>query len=169
MLDPEELDRIGAADERGERLSVTTTLNGDSAGAKTYGEGEGHSSAVRTDEATFVEHFAPPPVVMIFGAVDTGQALCRMAKQVGFTTIVSDARAKFATPRAAAGRRRADRRLAGDGLRRARRSTTPPTSSSSPTTRASTSPPWGRRCAPTRPTSARSEAGARRRRGASAC
>ena len=35
---------------------------------------------------------------MIFGAVDTGQALCRMAKQVGFTTIVSDARAKFATP-----------------------------------------------------------------------
>ena len=29
---------------------------------------------------------------------DTGQALCRMAKQVGFTTIVSDARAKFATP-----------------------------------------------------------------------
>ena len=35
---------------------------------------------------------------MIFGAVDTGQALCRMGKQVGFTTIVSDARAKFATP-----------------------------------------------------------------------
>ena len=98
MLDPEELDRIGSADQRGERLSVTTTLNGDSAGAKAYGEGEGHSSAVRTDETTFVEHFAPPPVVMIFGAVDTGQALCRMAKQVGFTTIVSDARAKFATP-----------------------------------------------------------------------
>ena len=81
MLDPEELDRIGAADERGERLSVTTTLNGDSAGAKAYGEGEGHSSAVRTDETTFVEHFAPPPVVHDLrrrrhrpGAVPDGQA-----------------------------------------------------------------------------------------------
>jgi len=31
-----------------------------------------------------------------FGAVDTAQALCRAAKQVGFHTIVSDARAKFA-------------------------------------------------------------------------
>src|SRR3954465_7553320 len=55
MLDPEELDRIGAAAERGRRLSVTPTLDGDSAGAKAYGEGEGHSSAVRTDETTFVE------------------------------------------------------------------------------------------------------------------
>jgi xanthine dehydrogenase accessory factor len=97
ILDPDEMERIAAADARGERLSVTTQLNGDAAGAKSYGEGEGHSSAVRVDETTFVEHFAPPPVVMIFGAVDTGQALCRMAKQVGFTTIVSDARAKFAT------------------------------------------------------------------------
>ena len=34
--------------------------------------------------------------MMIFGAVDTAQALCRAAKQVGFHTIVSDARAKFA-------------------------------------------------------------------------
>jgi xanthine dehydrogenase accessory factor len=98
MLDPDEMERIAAADAGGSRLSVTTTLNGDAAGAKSYGDGEGHSSATRTDETTFVEHFAPPPVLMIFGAVDTGQALCRMAKQVGFTTIVSDARAKFATP-----------------------------------------------------------------------
>jgi xanthine dehydrogenase accessory factor len=98
MLDPDEMERIAAADDRGERLSVTTTLNGDGAGAKAYGEGEGHSSAARADELTFVENFAPPPVLMIFGAVDTGQALARMAKQVGFTTIVSDARAKFATP-----------------------------------------------------------------------
>jgi xanthine dehydrogenase accessory factor len=98
MLDLDEMQRIAAADERGERLSVTTALNGDAAGAKSYGEGEGHSSAVRVDEATFVEHFAPPPVLMVFGAVDTGQALCRIGKQIGFPTIVSDARAKFATP-----------------------------------------------------------------------
>ena len=35
---------------------------------------------------------------MVFGAVDTAQAVCRIAKTVGFRTIVSDARAKFATP-----------------------------------------------------------------------
>jgi xanthine dehydrogenase accessory factor len=97
MLDPEELDRVGAAVEEGGRLAVTTTLAGPAAGAKEYGDGEGHSSATRLDEATFIEHHAPPPVLMVFGAVDTGQALCRMAKQVGFRTIVSDARGKFAT------------------------------------------------------------------------
>ena len=167
MLDPEEIERIASADAARQRLSVTTTLNGDSAGAKAYGEGEGHSSAVRTDETTFVEHFAPPPVVMIFGAVDTGpgavpdgQAGRLHHDRLGRARQVRDARA-------AAGRRRAGRRLAGDGLRRATRSTTPPTSSSSPTTRASTSPRWARRSAPTRPTSARSGAGGRRRRGAS--
>jgi xanthine dehydrogenase accessory factor len=64
---------------------------------KTYGEGEAHSAATRTDESTFVEHYAPAPVMMIFGAVDTAQALCRMARTVGFRTIVSDARGKFAT------------------------------------------------------------------------
>jgi xanthine dehydrogenase accessory factor len=96
-LDPEELDRVADAVEQGTRLAVTTTLTGPDAGRKTYAEGEGHSTAVRTDEGTLVENHAPPPVLMIFGAVDTAQALCRMARQVGFRTIVSDARPKFAT------------------------------------------------------------------------
>jgi xanthine dehydrogenase accessory factor len=95
--DAEELDQVEAALASGRRLSVTTTLAGDAAGAKVYGEGEAHSAATRTDEATFVEHYAPAPVMMIFGAVDTAQALCRMAKTVGFHTVVSDARGKFAT------------------------------------------------------------------------
>src|SRR6478609_4758784 len=90
-VDAEELDRVEAALASGERLSVTTTLAGDAAGAKVYGEGEAHSAATRTDESTFVEHYAPAPVMMVFGAVDTAQALCRMAKTVGFRTIVSDA------------------------------------------------------------------------------
>jgi xanthine dehydrogenase accessory factor len=95
--DPEELDRVEAALRDGERLSVTTTLAGEAAGRKAYGEGQGHSTALRADEQTFVEHYAPAPVMMIFGAVDTAQALCRIARQVGFHTIVSDARGKFAT------------------------------------------------------------------------
>jgi xanthine dehydrogenase accessory factor len=96
-VDAEELDRVEAALASGERLSVTTTLAGDGAGHKVYGAGEAHSTAVRADETTFVEHYAPAPVMMVFGAVDTAQALCRMAKQVGFRTVVSDARGKFAT------------------------------------------------------------------------
>jgi len=95
--DPDELDRVEAALRDGERLSVTTTLAGEAAGHKAYGEGQAHSTALRADEQTFVEHYAPAPVMMIFGAVDTAQALCRIARQVGFHTIVSDARGKFAT------------------------------------------------------------------------
>jgi xanthine dehydrogenase accessory factor len=98
VLDPEEVARIEAAVRDHERLSVTTTLSGADAGAKTYGEGEPHSTARRTAPETFVEHFAPAPVMLVFGAVDTAQALCRMARQVGFRTVVSDARTKFATP-----------------------------------------------------------------------
>ena len=95
--DAEEVERVRAAIAAGERLAVTTTLTGPEAGHKAYGTGEGHSRAVRTDEATFTEHYAPAPVLMIFGAVDTAQEMCRMAKQLGFRTIVSDARGKFAT------------------------------------------------------------------------
>jgi xanthine dehydrogenase accessory factor len=97
-FDADEAGRVRQAIDSGERLSVTTVLSGADAGAKSYGEGEAHSSATREAPETFVEQYAPPPVMMVFGAVDTAQALCRMAKQVGFRTIVSDARTKFARP-----------------------------------------------------------------------
>jgi len=95
-FDGDEVARVRQAVENGERLSVTTVLSGPEAGTKSYGDGDAHSAAVRETPETFVEHYAPAPVIMIFGAVDTAQALCRAAKQVGFHTIVSDARAKFA-------------------------------------------------------------------------
>jgi xanthine dehydrogenase accessory factor len=97
-LDPEEVARVEAAIAGNERLSVTTTLAGGEAGTKFYGEGDAHSSARRTAPETFVEQYAPAPVMLVFGAVDTAQELCRMARQVGFRTVVSDARTKFATP-----------------------------------------------------------------------
>jgi xanthine dehydrogenase accessory factor len=97
-LDPEEVARVEAAIAGNERLSVTTTLVGGEAGTKFYGEGEAHSWARRTAPETFVEQYAPAPVMLVFGAVDTAQALCRMARQVGFRTVVSDARTKFASP-----------------------------------------------------------------------
>ncbi|HEY0388172.1 MAG TPA: XdhC family protein [Gaiellales bacterium] len=97
-LDADEVARVERAIERGERLAVTTTLAGPDAGGKRYDEGEAHSSASRESADTFVEHHAPAPVLMVFGAVDTAQELCRMARQAGFRTVVSDARTKFARP-----------------------------------------------------------------------
>jgi xanthine dehydrogenase accessory factor len=46
----------------------------------------------------FAEWYGPPPRLVVYGAVDTAEALCRGAKLLGWHTIVADARAKFATP-----------------------------------------------------------------------
>jgi xanthine dehydrogenase accessory factor len=72
-----ELEDLVARIERGERFARTTVL------------GE--------DGREFVEEFGPPPLLLVFGAVDTAEALCKAAKELGWTTIVADARAKFAT------------------------------------------------------------------------
>ncbi len=45
----------------------------------------------------FAEWYGPPPRLFVYGAVDTAEALCRAAKLLGWTTIVADARATFAT------------------------------------------------------------------------
>jgi xanthine dehydrogenase accessory factor len=72
-----EAEDLAARIERGERFTRTTVL--DESGR------------------TFVEEFGPPPRLLIFGAVDTAEALCKAAKQLGWHTVVCDARAKFAT------------------------------------------------------------------------
>ncbi len=45
----------------------------------------------------FAEWYGPPPRLFVYGAVDTAEALCKGAKLLGWTAIVGDARAKFAT------------------------------------------------------------------------
>jgi xanthine dehydrogenase accessory factor len=45
----------------------------------------------------FAEVYGPPPRLLVIGAVDTAEALCAAAKQLGWHTVVADARAKFAT------------------------------------------------------------------------
>ena len=45
----------------------------------------------------FANVFGPPPRLLVYGAVDTAEALARAAKLLGWTVIVADARAKFAT------------------------------------------------------------------------
>ena len=48
-------------------------------------------------EHVFAEVLGPPPLLLVFGAVDLAEELCRAAKLLGWRTIVSDARARFAT------------------------------------------------------------------------
>ena len=73
----EELTPVLAAIESGERFTRTTVL-----------DDEGRE---------FVEEYGPPPLLLVFGAVDTAEALCMAAKQLGWRTVVADARSKFAT------------------------------------------------------------------------
>jgi xanthine dehydrogenase accessory factor len=49
-------------------------------------------------QRVFAEVYEPPPRLLIYGAVDTAEALCRAAKLLGWTTIVADARPMFTTP-----------------------------------------------------------------------
>jgi len=49
------------------------------------------------DRSVFADVFADPPRLLVYGAVDTAEALCASAKLLGWRTIVADARPRFAT------------------------------------------------------------------------
>src|SRR6266545_6649766 len=58
----------------------------------------GHSKLVELEgRRVFADVFGPPPRLVVFGAVDTAEALCVAAKQLGWHAIVADARGRFAT------------------------------------------------------------------------
>jgi xanthine dehydrogenase accessory factor len=59
----------------------------------------GRNRLLEVDGArVFTEWYGPPPRLVVYGAVDTAEALCRGAKLLGWTAIVADARATFLTP-----------------------------------------------------------------------
>jgi xanthine dehydrogenase accessory factor len=49
------------------------------------------------DRTVFADVVAKPPRLLVYGAVDTAEALCAAAKLLGWRTIVADARPRFAT------------------------------------------------------------------------
>jgi xanthine dehydrogenase accessory factor len=49
------------------------------------------------DVAVFVQSFAPPPKMYVFGAIDFAGAVAKLGKFLGYRVIVCDARAVFAT------------------------------------------------------------------------
>ncbi len=82
-----ELDRVVARDAEGELASGLTST-------RHYGpQGEARQEGV----SVFIESFAPPPRMVIFGAVDFTAALVRAGKLLGYRVTVCDARPVFAT------------------------------------------------------------------------
>ena len=85
--DPD-LDRVVARDAIGElEAGITVTRH--------YGA---HGEAREQDVEVFIESFAPPARMIIFGAVDFTASLVRSAKLLGYYVTVCDAREVFATP-----------------------------------------------------------------------
>ena len=60
----------------------------------------------------FVSSFAPPPRMLVFGAIDFAAAVARIGAFLGYHVTVCDARPVFATAEAVPRRRRGGRRLA---------------------------------------------------------
>jgi xanthine dehydrogenase accessory factor len=58
----------------------------------------GRSHVLELDDRTVLaDVLAPPTRLFVYGATDTAEALCRAAKLLGWSTVVADARASFAT------------------------------------------------------------------------
>jgi xanthine dehydrogenase accessory factor len=89
-----DLDRVVARDALAELEAGRT-------GVRTYGiEGQANPDDPEIEQLqVFIESFAPPPQMWIFGAVDFTAALGRVAKVLGYRVIVCDARQIFATAR----------------------------------------------------------------------
>lgn len=101
---------VFGGEQNGRALSFDAdddALTGDLEGAlRTLAE-EAIAEAVATEASSatdledgvtlFVESIHPAPRVVVVGAVDTAEALCRMAGTLGWRTAVVDPRAKFGT------------------------------------------------------------------------
>ena len=97
--DPDVVERVLDLLTGEERAVVLTDLEtGDQRVARDSELERGRSRLVELEgRQLFADVYGPPPRLLVFGAVDTAEALCRAAKAIGWRTIVADARAKFAT------------------------------------------------------------------------
>ena len=98
--DPEVVERVLGVVASEERAVVLTDLEtGEQQLVRDAELERGRSRLVELDgRRVFADVYGPPPRLLVFGAVDTAEALCRAAKAIGWRTIVADARGKFATP-----------------------------------------------------------------------
>jgi xanthine dehydrogenase accessory factor len=113
------IDRLLAVQRDGARAVVLTVIEGEGLGSKLLvlenGEAVGDGPPELAEHAAevirggrnctldlpgrkvFCEVYAPPPRLFVYGAVDTAEALAAGARLLGWTTVVADARASFAT------------------------------------------------------------------------
>jgi xanthine dehydrogenase accessory factor len=82
-----DLDRVVTRDAQGELAAGLTVT-------RHYGR---NGEARERELSVFIESFAPPPRMIIFGAVDFTAALAKVAKILGYRVTVCDARPVFAT------------------------------------------------------------------------
>ena len=115
------LARLAELQETAGRGVLFTVVEGEGVGGKalvveggdTVGEGVPEEALAQFDDVVrggrnrllevdggkvFAEWYGPPPRVLVYGAVDTAEALAKGAKLLGWTAIVADARATFLTP-----------------------------------------------------------------------
>jgi xanthine dehydrogenase accessory factor len=88
-LGQEGLDVAVVADARGMLAHGQT-------GVRHYGS---HGERRVDDVAVFVQSFAPPPRMLVFGAIDFAAAVARLGVFLGYRVTVCDARPVFATAR----------------------------------------------------------------------
>jgi xanthine dehydrogenase accessory factor len=94
-------DRVeGSLGATGLDAAVTDDARGLLAQGQTGIRHYGPNGQRRQDEvAVFVESFAPPPRLLVFGAIDFAAAVARIGKYLGYRVTVCDARPVFATER----------------------------------------------------------------------
>jgi len=113
-------DRLLEVAEGEERAVLFTVIEGDPLGAhalvfeggEQVGDGVPGEAVAQADQLirehrnrilelegakVFAEIYGPPPRLLVYGAVDTAEAMCKAAKLLGWRAIVADARQKFAT------------------------------------------------------------------------
>jgi xanthine dehydrogenase accessory factor len=104
---PELLDQLGEIVREEGRAVVLTDLEEGTSRLVRHGEDPvadeliraGHNRVVELEgRRVFADVFGPPPRLLVYGAVDTADALCAAARGLGWHTLVADARGRFATP-----------------------------------------------------------------------
>jgi xanthine dehydrogenase accessory factor len=101
------LEQLGEIVRGEDRAVVLTDLDDGTSRLVRHGEDPvadelirgGQSKVVELEgRRVFADVFGPPPRLLVYGAVDTADALCAAARGLGWHTIAADARGRFATP-----------------------------------------------------------------------
>lgn len=103
VSDADVIARLRRAVEAGERGRLTTVIEGERAGEMVL-ELDGGAAADRpalvqeNGKTVFVEPLAPPPLLLVIGAVDLAESLCALAAELGWRSAVADPRRGLLTP-----------------------------------------------------------------------